>query len=297
MLLIKQFCSSIYLEDPNIIYSKNIKEVLLDAIKSKFENKCYQGCLIISVLELIDNSLLKYISTRNNSSVVCDVMFKCECISYVKYEILHNCEIKKIGVHAIICKNKDTAVYIKSNKELQTLKEGQLIPVIVVDSRYSISNDCITIRAIPFTPVVNNDVYKMSYTSNVDYNSITGYKELSQKKSELKSKDSKFFTDLVFPYKSELKEWTNTDIDNVLSKKHKYIRFVSFKIMYSDNIDESKYNIIEEDYGNILPVFIQNSILYYNTINGLCDTYPDKKAIKANGNIWAIYEKFRKQSF
>ena len=143
-----------------------------------------------------------------DGSAVCNVMFIAEGVSIKKYELLHDCVVKKIDKDGhIICKNEHCAIYIRASKVLQTIVQGQTIVAIAGIVKYRPAKSSISVNAFPFIPTISGKdvIYKLVVPGKSSI-VTTLFKRMDTeiKKNKQIDKDVyKFFSDLLYPYKSK----------------------------------------------------------------------------------------------
>lgn len=286
MQIQKILYSTVVLTDPNLIYSKNTEQILQNEIVKKYLKKCYNGCYITKIIEIINRSELIYVETRSDIAVTCNVAFKVDCIVVEINEVIHDCTIARITDRAILAKSDNCAVYVSQNVALQSLKVNQVIPVMSAMSRFTVSASEYSLSCRPFSPYTDNIIVQLKYDDNVELK-----KDIYLIKKHI---NKKYFVDLLYPYKSIQKEWKKIDICELFEQKPKYIRFILSGLYCSNDVKESDYNCSTQNYSKFLPFIKKQCIIYKLNIEGLCKTYDTKEKIKDNNNIWSIYTKFKK---
>lgn len=133
--------------------------MVINLLKKKFNGRCYKSVYILDVLELVNRSDIKCKNRSLDGYAYVDVQFKVSCILYENGEIIHNCKIVQIlSKNVILAKSTYCSIQIKNPTNIDIFKEGDEIPVIVNDSRYSLFDTEIAISSIPLIPVAKNYV-------------------------------------------------------------------------------------------------------------------------------------------
>lgn len=326
MKIKKSIQTRVHIQDPSLLYSGNIDTVIMDNLKQRFEGHCYMSCLIVEIIGIQNRSNFIFSKHRQDGSATCNVRFTVFGIVIKKYEMLHECVVKKIDKDGhIICKNKHAAIYIKVSKALQSIKEDQTIVALAGAVKYKIFKPAISINALPFIPMKN-------ISSLVIYNVIVKHptgiikKMIKDLDAEIKNNKSlppdvhSFFMKLIYPYKSndklnELKKKATVqslhDIANLPNNKQLYISQPD--ILPRDKPVAAVYNTVDskdllnhqelqrtpggiittEGYETIVGYMIHIHIEHQIMIRQLCTTYNTMELVKKNGNLWDIYTRNR----
>lgn len=307
MLTNKVFEVQVNLSDINDIISSDIDSVLLNKIKKNYENRCYKGCYI-SIIKDIINKSHGYVDKRNmQCGVTYSVKFEAEVIIYEYLDIICNNTVENVTKTRIECKSSKTATYINTNgQDFSSLQVGQIIPIVVGKATYQPLQTTISINAFPFVPIVVDDViYKIEKLSEEEKKILTETLLekiiLEQRKLRIVSKDRlKFFISLLYPYTSKVN--INTKLvkleDMLKMEAYGYISEMSIidknsheLVVYKNNVDDAK--VIEIDALTAYKVILNNYFKYLRTINELCETYKDDKIFKSHENIFNLYKKYK----
>lgn len=218
---------------------KDIDEVILDKLKTKYKGKCYNSALIQDVLSIKQRSRITFTKSRNDDEFgmgdVC-VKYETSVYTYNEGDIISGCEIMKINENGIlICTSKYATLYIQIDmqKTLMGLKKGDLLPVIVKSVRYPTGQPKITIRAIPYTASNEIIIYKIIDSKSLKNKEpvfdleqieiIRKYLEhIDDELNAAKYVDTdnyKYFIEMFYPFKNSFDEYMKK------SKPEKYWRF------------------------------------------------------------------------
>lgn len=223
------------------------KTIVMDILKQRFENTCYNSCLIKEVTKIIRMGHLIFINSRQKPDAKCDVQFEVRAIQLKKNQIIHECVIKKKAEDGtIICKNDIVAIVIKDNKLLQGVREGDTIITRNKFSGYKITRQetsgrkinraKISVHGFPFIPIFNNKgiIFEVSpFSSRFLKNLLNELKEASKCK---KHKNYKYFKSMLYPckpktkmlYEKKFNTFDKTPIDKVFEKKISFLTFPDF---------------------------------------------------------------------
>ena len=308
---IRTIQTRVIFNDPVEMYG-NLETNVIKVLKTRYENKCYNGCFILEIVDILQLGNLIFSRQRTDASAMCDVRFNVRCIIIKKNDILHDCKVIKINKHGhILCKNQHAVVYINKHKALQSIREGQIILAIAGIIKYKISSNSITVCALPFIPIVNPTTrYVLTVIHSEEINRLMErLAEETKINLELDNKINTFFTELLFPYISHKRiDGKVVSFADIVTRTKQTIILSqpdclpispnlvengknNIDILKSAEIQESKNEdlVITENYENIMGYFIHKHIEQLLTIRKLCTTYNTMEIVNENSNLWNIY--------
>ena len=317
---------------PVEIYS-DLDQVVLEKLKQNFEGKCRENSLIVNVISIQERSMCTISKSHLDGSGSVNVKYLAEAITYEVFDILPVCEIIRIEKnHTIMCNYSDhTIVKIKGSIKLSSLKIGQKIPVLVLNSRCKKEKKSIVVSGIPYTYPNRFYMFTASTSEIKDDEKeiikaalaeLAGEKELLSKSNK---KIVKFFTDLFYPFKKksedlhkllpkETSEIHMDDLENfdeLLTEDNLYFRH-HVTDMISDEIlcipinkfdpavgglldaEIFKYQIVAESPVVILTTLINDHIKYVRFIREWVEEFSSEQKISDQNNIWDIYINLKK---
>lgn len=303
MFIKKVIQDTIIIEDPNDQLMDQETKVM-DILKQKFEGKCYASCLIKEVTKIIRMGPMLFIESRQNPDIKCDVQFEVKALQLKKNEIIHGCIVtKKAEDGTIICKNDDAAIYIKANKLLQGVREGDKIITRLNLSKYKIYKDKISVNGFPFIPVVNDKgiIFEVSPSSSRFLQNLLA--ELKEASKCQEHKNFNYFKNLLYPckpktktlYEKKFSNFNKTPIHKIFEKKISFITFPDFidpsdeivltatKIKIDNILTPNSKDLWGKDHNYIISnkynsnmvvgQIIFKMIEYYNELNTFCNLY------------------------
>jgi hypothetical protein len=308
MLTNKVFEVQINLTNINDIYSADIESVLLSKLKENYQNRCYKGCFIVNIIQILDRSHI-YIDKRNlQCSTTISIKFEADVMIYEYLDIICNNTIENITKARIECKSGKNAIYINVNgQDFSSLQVGQIIPIVVGKATYQPLQSTISINAFPFVPILIDDViYKIDKLSEEDKqilnSSIIEKITVEQKKLRMLSKDRlKFFTDLLYPFENKINPDNSVKLEDILKLESSgYISMLNILdnsehmlAVYKDAQDDNL--VISTDPLTVYKVLLNNYFKYLRTIIELCETYKDDKIYNSHTNVFDLYKKYKKK--
>lgn len=313
MLVKKILETYIDISDPNDIFSVDMNQTIMNKLNEKFVGICYNSCLIVKINKIIRRSYV-YMKDTLDGDTNLNIMFEVDCIIYIKNEIINNCKIIKKETNGIIhATSKYAGIQLNIQPNMNIFKEGEIIPVIVKRVRYNISQNSISVSAMPFMPIIHDIYYykiKGTLSSLQKYNiqnildQIKKYEDEFKKLNANDKKIYKFFIDLL----------QQKSTSNILDKKSKpisihdmtnlksgiiYKKYDSYDnntVMYSDSKEDVKLEdeIIEEEmytiFNNILFVYLS----HLQTLKDFIENYNTFNEVLKNKNIWKLFSMLKK---
>ena len=301
----------LHITQTNVLYNGGIEGIVMDLLKQKFEGKCYMSCLIIKIADVIQISNLLFYNHSQDGSITCNVNFKVKAIVIKEFDILYNCKVERIDKNGIvICSHKNAAMYMNPNKQLQTIKEGQIIVTRAQAIKYNIFKSSISIRALPFIPVLNKDkMFKVKFSKSYTVeNMLNTLKEKMIINHDKEVND--FFVGLLYPFKEKrhMKKYEVNSLfdinklkgtviisqpDWLPKEEPAFIVHRETKLANVVNSEQLMTNdgiiVLEEKFETIACYMIQTYIEYLDTIKNMCDNYKTIEDVKKNNNLWDIY--------
>lgn len=309
------------IDDPISTYA-NANTNILRKLQSKYENRCYAGCYIMKVLNIVKQSECVIMQNTESCDGSINVQFRAQVIELLIGEVLHkNLVIKKATEQKLLIGINDIcALNIGINDMFASINVGQIIPVVIQKSLYAIGNDRITAYAIPYIPSVTTIAYNFASAqiTKEDMATLKDIKSLIADEYELFEELNKtsldFFTTLLYPYKVKSNKLFNDKKVNVLKlddiKEGMTLGILARPAEMNSN-DKSVYSFNYEDL-NVLSDTYKLEIInitnvgkglnaiwldYYQRINmmrGFVQTYDKTSDKDAHVNLWKIYNNNKK---
>ena len=318
----QEFNIRITISDP-IAAAIDLDKYILDYIKQVYENRCYRGFLIISVLNIIKRSKLTALSNILDGSANVNVHFNAEVITYLENEIIVGCRIKIKKEISIMCETPTARIALKTNERLNSFTVGQLITLVVQKAVLTTNDDVASISALPYFPDGRQIIYKptvdplrkdfISFIINEIETILTSIKSLSEKQVESYKLfvNSTSLVDNVPDMKYEephvdIYKLVRDNIDNLDSIKEKLMPYVVINHKVSNPIDPIVFvpKSIEsvELKKAIIPIYLSNmveSILcdyreHIKMIREMLMVYNSSEIVNAHKNYWLFFKSFRK---
>lgn len=252
---------------PNEIYSNLLKnnDLIMEKLKSVYENKCTNECYIKKILEIQDRGDISINNSETEGNCTIDVMFKCIILTLDEgYVIIDAKKIKSDSDNVIY--EKPYAIIYCRKTEYPHLYENNAI-LYINKSTYLNGNS----KILTYADVFINE--RLEYKYNLIFNKfeeleIKETKKLFEKYTEvydkfIKNKNDKYikiFTDLFYPYKNDhetktLKENKNITIKDFIEKliKNDYKDFENKFMVISPllSLSTDKILIKSENKGDI----------------------------------------------
>jgi len=259
------------------------------------------SCLILDIIEIVRHSNLIFSRQKQDSSAVCSVQFNVKCIVYKKHELIYDCKVQVVDKDGhFICKNEHAAIYIKANKALQSLYQGDSIIAITGAVKYTMFQPNISINAYPFAPIPNETpgTSGMVFNTTVEHSNaintlMAEYETCKKRNSEIDKKVHSFFVELLYPYKTihtfkKIKLITELKGDITISLPHK-MPLNNGAMVVVATPSKKKLQTVTDSYENVIGSIMQKYIDYENTMYELCIRYNTMEKINQSKKLWNIY--------
>lgn len=211
------------------LYVSNLEENVMNDLEETFVGKCYGGFYIIKINEINNISNCRSISSNVNGISVINVCFDALTMTYTEDDIIPSVKIC-ISQSQIMGKTDRSLITFIASPNNNILEKNQIIPVRV-GYRIHYKSFCkrINILGSILLPQTSATVYKLEgYLGKGDiYDNYI--KLIKEQESDLKSKESKFFIDLLNTYKNKSANKDSINIIDLIEKSKK------------DNVDIAGY--------------------------------------------------------
>ncbi len=305
MIVIKTLTDVLELEVSSTdIFGQNPKEICMRLLKEKYLGKCYMSCFILEVLEVLNSPTRKF-TDSNTANAMATVMFKVKAVIFNKNDVIF-CKIGRKDAD-ISASHKYSEFKIYNRHMFDPYVTGETVPVIVRTAGYTPGKNKITVVAIPFVPLwEENYVYKITTpASDIEKqymrDMIEEIENVSKKLQHLAGKSKQgytFFTKLVYPFHKEQKspkKIKGLAYGELLNINEGYVydpietNHSEWKIYYSKDDPELKLPVKEE---SMLTVATRCLLKHYKYLQLICDlleTYPTREAAERARLVWKLY--------
>jgi hypothetical protein len=291
------------------IYTADVETMLIKKLEERYKNKCFKSILITEIIKIIRYSDIKLVDNRLDGAAYINVQFEVKGVILIKGEILTECKVTEIITTGIIVEHKYAGGLImpgQKNQIYNIIKKGQYIPIIISDVRYNIGQSEISIRGIPFTPLVVKNTYY-----NINYGLYDGEEDKLKQlledfnneiklHAEIKNKSYEFFKELLYPYKNYNKikaEPINLEFNKLSNIKDGIIVYLgeeekNDKFIYKvDNVKDAE--TINASLYTALADIINRRIIYLQNLRELVNSYNTKEKIQENMKYWQVCQMFK----
>jgi len=206
MHIIKQFQTDVNLSATDT-YSSDLDDVVMQKLRTMFENKCYKSSLVIRILRIIERSLWKPSQNLANGSGYVSVTFEVEAVIYNLGDIIVDCTVQtKVRGGGLLCKSDHATIHIKGAVNIRGIKVGQQIPIKIEGAKYFPRKNNISVNATPYYCPFNFTLYStdLSKINKEDVEVLermyAQYKETQTKFNDLNGKVRDFFLETFYPF-------------------------------------------------------------------------------------------------
>lgn len=290
-------------------------------IARKLEGRCYKGCYIHRVEEIVKMGDC-LINQEGPASVgIMSVMFRVLAEVFMAEEIINGCEIITRDPSGIlICKKNNAIVTLAKNPILESLKPGDIISVRVGNVRYTVGADKVAINAIPYIPDANFTVYAIDPTK-VDESRLEDVQARILSEQELAAelrngmetaKAWDTFAKLLEPYRNPPPLPKGAKKIDLFAKLPAGIKYICrdpraglaepFAVVYTEMPPEIINPQVEpvvklrDDLGatEVMVIMLEDYCSHLRTIREMVNIYNTEELVRRHKNLWAIYNKYKK---
>lgn len=158
MIVLRLVDCAIDLRDP---ISGSRPENILATIKRTYEKKCYDGCMILRVIEITRTGFATITRDGRPSFATIPVTFKAECLIYSPGDVITGCKVTVKDDIGVTCEAPTGYVKIDMSPEVKPINVGMTITVRVAGCLYQPYGSYIVIGATLFLPTNKPIVYKI----------------------------------------------------------------------------------------------------------------------------------------
>jgi hypothetical protein len=210
MILEKIYEVSIEINNP-INFCANKTQHILTELNNIYVNKCYLGAFIINIIDILQSSSCKLITTNSSGNGIIDVKFSALVFIVSAWDIVIGVKIEKTQSLIIGKYNKNNLIinvtfkptYIQS----QSLHINQLVPIRVIKPLHKSFDNNISVAAVLLTCDKKSIYYRVK--GEVSKNTIPEIKFLFDKiidelklRIDIDIKKIMFFESLLYSYKN-----------------------------------------------------------------------------------------------
>lgn len=164
------------------LYGKNINQSLLNLFNDTWGGKCFQGTYIIEGLEILRRSGCIVDKNSLDANVTVSVEIRCSVVVYNQYDVIVGEVINVSSNGDLILKNNHAAIYVTIPI---VAKEGDLLPLYVIDCQYPLNKDKVSVNGEPFVRR-EHYIYKLIEGSyGLDELDLTPVHKLNQDMGEI----------------------------------------------------------------------------------------------------------------
>ena len=197
---------------------KNIEKYINDNLVGT----CFQGCMILELLQLNNISMCRVINTDRHATSVINVIFTCKALYYPSGSIIPKAKIRRndatrhiiaVADHVVVAIAKDASA------KHEMLKDGHVIPIVVDKQEYDPGENMVTVYGSILTCRKNVVYWHTSGgLSDADIKTVKRLvAELHSLDHVVNDKKYEPVASLLYPYKEHKKMSGVRDIVNMAS--------------------------------------------------------------------------------
>lgn len=143
-------------------FARDLKGNILSMLNRDLRHKCFKGCYIEEIVDVIKYSEIMISIEGNRSDGKVDVMFKVLATVYYVGETITGATVTHKEKGIIFAETPTCKIFMNFHKTLETISEGQIISVRVGATQYSVYANQVSINAYPMLPIAKPTVYRLS---------------------------------------------------------------------------------------------------------------------------------------
>jgi len=132
------------------IYSR-ADENMMRILADRFEGYCYKSCFVRKILRIIRRSECVITQDSLDAFGKVSVQFEAEVEIFLRDEIVNGCKVASKNAHGIvICTRDNLIVGFMPHQIFNSIAEGQLLSVRIINCKYQIGQERVTAQARPY---------------------------------------------------------------------------------------------------------------------------------------------------
>lgn len=189
-------------------FARDIKNNIQNMLNRDLLGRCFRGCYILSILEIIKYSDIMISTDSNITDGKVDVMFRVSAIIYYTGETITGVKVTHKDKGIVFGETPIAKVFLNYHKTLETVSVNDIISVRVGATQYSLYSAQVSVNGYPMLPVATPTVYKLTPVdpkSPEILASLNRLKDVQEQLANAKSthpKSYEFFENLLYGYKS-----------------------------------------------------------------------------------------------
>lgn len=213
---------------PLNLYSQTDELTLL---KETYEGVCYNGCLILEILEVKQKSLIRILMDDRTCPGSIDVTFSAIVEEYSAGDIIVATIVKPLGSgSSLLCTSDHCAITVNVGKIASAFKPGDLIPVQIKGVEYLIGKNIANCKPISinaqmpvFRPAPFFVAQITSEPTKIVEEYINIFKQYEAKLNDADKKKIAEFKACIYPYKTiktpQIKSKSELGVDDLMKIK------------------------------------------------------------------------------
>ena len=265
---IQIFEHTINVVSPCTFISDKTSNIMIE-LNNRFLNKCWNGFYITEILEIVKSSYCRIVSSHSNAMCIINVSFSAKTILYDKGCIISNITIC-ISEGQVCGKGDNINIAFSKSNNNKLLSNGQIIPVVLNDIiQYKPFMERVNALGTLLLPILETEIYYFSEDTKLYINSENNkfvfndyVTKIKNQENDLKSKNSKFFSNLLYSYDKEIKNSNKEDVDIIDTIERAFKERVDITGYWSKNLANSPDSVMykKSKTNNNLPFLELSSI-------------------------------------
>lgn len=311
----------------NVINVFTDKEAnVLSILRNKYENRCTAACLIQKVTRIIRMGDCIINQFGDPSFGTMSVEFEVEALIFNQNEVIIGSKAVKNSDKILICENDVSSTFMLRNQRIESIKEGDVVPVMVTEVEYNIGASKAAVSGRLFTPNPTQNYYYIGSAFTADELEYARFymeaaKKLAQQLESVIEEQSKsgddvagrvnFFKTIMRPYKLGaesaaklgLAGGTSMTLGDIFAGKmapgQAYISRdprldMSTDAVYVVKTPLANSNVMPKvDKRGVLIALITDYMEHLRVLTEFLIHYPNQEAVEKHQHIWRIIGRSR----
>lgn len=273
MKIIKNIQCRITINDHKTIYNDDINKTILNLFNERYKGKCFSGVYIIQGNKIIKRGGCLVDKNSIDATISISIEIECDVIVYNTGDTIVATVMFIESNGNFIANNDHSAVYVSQENDNIVVKENDVIPLFVVECKYSLNQEKINVLAIPLIPY-EGYIYRINKNANgiesINYDDNDVSININDVKKLLGYKDIKGES---FDNIKNLKQ------DTIVTRGPTFFGDKKFRILKSSDslVKENSTEIIDLNVNEVLERFMTEYMIDICTVIVLEKNYDIKK--------------------
>lgn len=288
--------------DMTLAYGGDIDLVVKQILEDIYVGKCHFGCLILSIIRIVNRGACRINSMASTGQAYCNVQFEADVLEYCKDEgfLAKIIEIDANGYIYAKTPNNDTTTIIQRKKTIKTVKVDDIIPIRVVSVSYTTKRPSISVNGTFYkVDPKESYIFKIEPLTQNEKDQLKDVLDeilgLEHSLDKCNKKTVKFFTELLYPFKKsgniqgKANDMRELNASGYVTRSEYTNKAEPTIHVVKKTSDAQKQSALV-----VYQLFLNDYKLHILLLLELCIQFPDAKTRQSNNRVWEIYKSHKK---